>query len=171
LEQNLGTEHRLPAMTSIPPGRATLRIGNIIAEMRKVVEFVEIFGKKYELPDTLINDLNLCLDEILNNTISYGYDDDAQHAISIKLSFDGRALVAELQDDARPFDPRRPVARQFSGDLRSRQMGGLGLHFVNALMDEVDYLRTGKYNHVKLKKRLESPSRGEQSLGDHDEHR
>jgi anti-sigma regulatory factor (Ser/Thr protein kinase) len=145
-------------MNAAPHGKATIRIANKIAEMQKVVVFVERFGRDHGLPGNVVNDLNLCLDEILNNSISYGYDDDARHDISLTLLFDGDAVVAALQDDAKPFDPRLSGPRHFSGDLQSRKIGGFGLQFVNALMDEVDYTRADGYNYTKLKKRLYSPA-------------
>src|SRR5262245_33607116 len=145
-------------MNSAPHDKAVLRIANRIAEMQKVVEFVEGFGRRHNVPATVVNDLNLCLDEVLNNSISYGYDDEAQHHISISLYTDGRAVVAEVEDDAKPFDPRRAHPACTSGDLRRRATGGLGLHFVNSLMDEVDYNCAGGYNRLKLKKRLHPPA-------------
>jgi anti-sigma regulatory factor (Ser/Thr protein kinase) len=57
---------------------STLVIGNRISEMEKVVALVEQFGAAHSVPNQAINELNLCLDEILNNTISYGYD-EADH--------------------------------------------------------------------------------------------
>jgi serine/threonine-protein kinase RsbW len=146
-------------MRSAPKEKASLRIGNTIAELRKVAKFVEAFGKTHGLPDNVVNDVSLCLDELLNNTISYGYQDEGRHSISItlqivSLQIDGQALLAELQDDAEAFDPRRSRSRRRSGDLGRRRAGGLGLQFVNALMDEVDYVRTDEYNQVRLKKIL-----------------
>jgi anti-sigma regulatory factor (Ser/Thr protein kinase) len=146
-------------MNSPPHGKAALRIANRIAEMKKVVEFVERFGTSHGVPATVVNELNLCLDEILNNAISYGYDDDAPHHISIALRTDGRTLVAEIEDDAKPFDPGRTAPARFGGDLRSRATGGLGLHFVNSLMDEVDYSRAGGYNRLTLRKRVHPPAK------------
>ena len=136
----------------------TLRIANTIAELQKVVAFVERFGRDHELPGNIVNDLNLCLDEILNNSISYGYDDGARHYISISLLFDGSVVVAALKDDAKPFDPRLTAPGAVSGDLQSRKRGGLGLHFVNSLMDEVDYAWADGYNFTKLKKKLHLPA-------------
>jgi len=134
--------------------KAVLRIGNSIAELSKVAEFVETFGKTHGLPGNIVNAVNLCLDELLNNTISYGYADEGRHFISVGLQIEGQTMVAELQDDAKPFDPRRSHAPRRSSDLGRRDAGGLGLRFVNALMDEVDYVRTGEYNQVRLKKML-----------------
>jgi serine/threonine-protein kinase RsbW len=140
--------------------KTALRIGNTIAEMSKVAEFVEAFGRIHDLPGNVVNDMNLCLDELLNNTISYGYADDGRHFISVSLQIEGRAVVAALQDDARPFDPRRASLRKRSGGPDRPRAGGLGLRFVNALMDEVDYVRSGEYNQVKLKKKLQPPDAG-----------
>jgi anti-sigma regulatory factor (Ser/Thr protein kinase) len=137
-----------------PPHKASLRIANSIAEMRKVAEFVDRFGVQQALPAAVINALNLCLDEILNNAISYGYDDKAPHQISISLVVADRVVIAEVEDDAKPFDPRVVPPRPLAGPLRTRQTGGLGLHFVNSLMDEVDYARVDGYNRLKLMKRL-----------------
>jgi serine/threonine-protein kinase RsbW len=144
--------------------KATLRIGNTIAEMSKVAEFVEAFAQTHGLARNVVNDMSLCLDELLNNTISHGYPDEGRHFISISLSIspqiEGRALVAELQDDAERFDPRRMRARRRSSDPGRRRPGGLGLRFVNALMDQVDYVRTGEYNQVTLKKTLQPTDAG-----------
>ena len=101
--------------------------------------------------------MNLCLDELLNNTISYGYADEERHFISVSLQIEGRAMVAALHDDARPFDPRRASVPKQPGGLGRYRAGGFGLQFVNALMDEVDYVRSGQYNQVKLKKMLQPP--------------
>jgi anti-sigma regulatory factor (Ser/Thr protein kinase) len=141
-------------MTSRPQRTACIRIANAIAEMQKVVAFVERFGTEHNLPARVVNDLNLCLDELLNNAISYGYGDGASHQIAISLRLDAGAVVAEIEDDAKPFDPRRMVPRPQSRDLKTRARGGLGLRFVNALMDEVDYARSGRYNRTRLIKRL-----------------
>ena len=68
---------------------ATLRIANAIGELPRVVAFVETFGRGHGLPVRAVNNLNLCLDEILSNTISYGYDGPVRRVISVSLSVDG----------------------------------------------------------------------------------
>jgi len=131
---------------------ASITIDNAIDEMAKVVDLVEAFGAAHDIPQAIRNDLNLCLDELLNNTISYGYDDEGHHGIVVTLSLTDGRLMAQIQDDARPFDPRQatPVPE---GSLRSRQVGGVGLHFVKTLMDEVGYVRVGPRNVVTIAKK------------------
>jgi serine/threonine-protein kinase RsbW len=131
-----------------------LVIGNTIAEMVKVIEFVEKFGAAHGIPQAAINDLNVCLDELLNNTISYGYDDQAPHSIAIDLTLAAGLLTADIKDDGKPFDPRKSTPKPSRGTIQSRAVGGLGLHFVKTLMDEVGYMRMGRNNVVRLVKRL-----------------
>jgi serine/threonine-protein kinase RsbW len=131
-----------------------LVIGNTIAEMVKVIEFVEKFGAAHGIPQAAINDLNVCLDELLNNTISYGYDDQAPHSIAVDLTLAAGLLTADIKDDGKPFDPRKRTPKPSRGTIQSRAVGGLGLHFVKTLMDEVGYMRMGRNNVVRLVKRL-----------------
>jgi anti-sigma regulatory factor (Ser/Thr protein kinase) len=134
--------------------KVSLVIGNSIAEMRNVVDFVDRFGAAHDIPQAIVNDLNLCLDELLNNTISYGYEDQGPHSIAINLSLADGLLIAEIQDDGKPFDPRKATAAMPDGTLQSRKIGGLGIYFVKTLMDEVGYIRVGRQNVVRITKKL-----------------
>ena len=53
-----------------------------------------------------------------------------------------------------------PVAEtpEFDPDqsMEERRIGGIGVHLVRTLMDEVDYLRVGDRNRLTLRKRIES---------------
>src|SRR5262245_62865488 len=54
-----------------PPKKDVVVITNAIADMAKVVEFVDRFGATHSVPGEVSNAFNLCLDELLNNVISY----------------------------------------------------------------------------------------------------
>lgn len=133
---------------------ASLTIGNAMTELEKVVAFVYRFGADQGLPKAALNDLNICLDELLNNTISYGYDDQGPHDIALVLQLAGNLLTVEIQDDGKPFDPTKAPAQVPQGTLQSRKIGGVGIHFVKTLVDEIEYRRLGPLNVVTLKKRL-----------------
>ena len=138
-----------------PRHKASLVIGNTIAEMQKVVDFVDRFGAAHDIPKVITNNLNLCLDELLNNTISYGYEDRQPHNIVVNLELTRGLLAAEVQDDGKPFDLRKATPAAPGGTLRSRRIGGLGVHFVKALMDDVAYMRAGRHNVVRITKKLQ----------------
>jgi anti-sigma regulatory factor (Ser/Thr protein kinase) len=143
-------------MTAGDPQKAfSIVIGNAIAEMPKIVDLVEAFGAHHSLPQQTINALNICLDELINNTISYGYDDSDKHDIAVELGFIDGVLTAQVRDDGRPFDPRGAAPALTDGSAQSRPIGGLGLHFVKTLMDEIKYSRIGATNLVTIEKRIQ----------------
>jgi len=47
------------------------RIPNRLDAMAGVVSIVEAFGKEHGLSHRIVNDVNVALDEVLNNIISY----------------------------------------------------------------------------------------------------
>jgi anti-sigma regulatory factor (Ser/Thr protein kinase) len=137
-----------------PNCHSSLTIGTTIDELEKVAAFVDRFGADQQVPANTVNDLNVCLDEILNNTISYGYDDQGHHDIVITLQLAGDCLTVEIRDDGRAFDPTGAAPAAPKELLQSRKVGGLGIHFVRALMDEMEYRRNGGLNMLTLKKKL-----------------
>ncbi len=141
-------------MNTNGPANARVVIDNTIADMRKVVDFVDRFGAANHIPQPVINDLNLCLDELLNNTISYGYNDPGPHRIVVRLSLADDRVLAEIQDDAKPFDPRGAGSVPPEGSLQSRKLGGLGIRFIKTLADEIGYMREEPYNIVRVVKKL-----------------
>ncbi len=131
--------------------KARIVIGNSIADMAKVADLVDRFGAEHSIPQRAIINMNVCLDELLNNTISYGYTDQNAHDITVELSLAGNntLLSAEISDDGAPFDPREAPPPSFDGAV-----GGLGVHFVRTLMDEIAYARVGDRNVVRITKKL-----------------
>ena len=59
-----------------------------------------------------------------------------------------------------PFDPTTaPVTPpSATASVHDREAGGLGIHFVRHLMDEVRYVRDGARNRVRLRKLLRRPA-------------
>ena len=67
--------------SSVPPqaGLSTsceIRIDNNLSEITRVADMVDDFAARHQFPDEVVFALNVSLDEIVNNIISYGYEDD-----------------------------------------------------------------------------------------------
>jgi sigma-B regulation protein RsbU (phosphoserine phosphatase) len=99
--------------------------------------------------------VGVALDDLLNNVISYAYDDDAaDHVISIRFDLHPDQLVIQVEDDGRPFNPFSTLRPDTSLGVEEREIGGLGIHLVRELMDEVAYTRPTDRNVVTLRKRF-----------------
>ena len=87
-------------------------------------------------------------DELLNNIISYGFDDDGEHAIDIRIVIEETRVRVTIADDGIPFDPFSLAEPDTGLSVEERDVGGLGIHLVRNLMDEVSYERVGDRNVV-----------------------
>jgi len=132
--------------------RDELRISNRPEEIERARVWAREFGHKYKLPRAVLDGLQISLDELLANVITYGYSDCAEHEILLRLAMVKGTLIAEIEDDALPFDPTAVPIPNLSGDLKGREVGGLGIHFVRLLNDRIIYERVLGKNRLRLEK-------------------
>jgi anti-sigma regulatory factor (Ser/Thr protein kinase) len=95
---------------------------------------------------------SLAIEEIVTNSIKYGYDDGLKNEITVRLALLENMLEIEICDDGEEFNPfNQPEPDVSSG---ARQIGGLGIHFVRNMLDTYSYERRDGRNIVKLSKKL-----------------
>jgi len=133
-----------------------ISITNAANELTRVSALADQFAAANQLSSDVAADLHIALDEVLTNIIKYGYTDDRAHEISIQLRVEDGVLVAEIQDDGRPFDPLILPEPDVKALLKERRVGGVGIHFVRKLMHEVTYRRMADRNRLVLKRRLKA---------------
>jgi serine/threonine-protein kinase RsbW len=129
-----------------------IRIENKMTEIARVAALVDSFAAEHGLSNEVMVALNVSLDEILNNIISYAYEDAEYHDISVRLELLRHKVEVTVEDDGKPFDPLA-VGISDSGD-KPRAEGGTGLKFVRNLTDELTYVRRDGINQLRLAKRL-----------------
>ncbi len=128
-----------------------IKIGSNLDEIERVTAAVEEIGRQEDWPPDLIFKVNLVLDELGVNIVSYG---GAVSGIEISLSSEDEAVTIEVIDDGRPFDPLNDAADPaLTSSLEERRVGGLGLYLVRSMVDELHYRREQGRNHLVLTKR------------------
>jgi anti-sigma regulatory factor (Ser/Thr protein kinase) len=142
------TEAPSPAGSS---ASCEIRIVNELSEMARVANLVERFGADHHLSNEVIVALNVSLDEILNNIISYAYEDAAPHDITVRLQLRHESVEALVEDDGKPFDPLAVITPR---PRSAERQGGVGLHFVRSLTDQVKYTRRDGINQLWFMKKL-----------------
>lgn len=134
--------------------RLELSLLNRLEEIPRMLDEVRAFGEARGMSQKAVFDISLALDELVTNIISYGYADEAEHRIELRLDLGETGLRAELIDDATAFNPLDQATPDLEEGLDARRIGGLGIHFVRSVMDDVAYRRDGARNHLLLTKRL-----------------
>jgi anti-anti-sigma factor len=117
------------------------------------------FADAHAVPAAIRRSMSVALDELLNNTIAYGFAGREGGEVRIEVELRADRLCATLTDDGRPFNPLDTAAPDTALSVEERQAGGLGIHLVRRLMDEVSYQRRADRNVVILAKLLTGGSR------------
>jgi anti-sigma regulatory factor (Ser/Thr protein kinase) len=103
-----------------------------------------------------MHDVNLAVEEILTNIISYGYTDNREeHEIKVSVSVQPGEVRVDVEDDGQPFNPLEAPEPDTTKPLEERTAGGLGIHLVRQLMDDLDYKRQGDRNLLSIKKKTQ----------------
>jgi anti-sigma regulatory factor (Ser/Thr protein kinase) len=87
-------------------------------------------------------------EEALTNVVKYA---DAE-AIEVTLDVSETSVVLEVRDDGRHFDPLRAATPELDASVEDRPLGGLGIHLIQTLTDEVSYERRQQWNVLQLTK-------------------
>ncbi len=102
------------------------------------------------LPATLMHDLHLVVEEVTCNVFSHGQVRGRDPALELLVSVDSQRLCMEFRDDGRPFDPLSQPAPDLDADIGDRPIGGLGVHLVRELAEEVAYSRDDHHNVLRV---------------------
>ena len=136
-------------------GRISFDLKNNLSELETLYKNLEYFGESLGLSQETIFKINLALEELVSNIISYGYTDDDEHWIKIAISLENRFLVISLEDDGMPFNPAEATEPDCGCPVEDREIGNLGIHLCKQFMDDLIYERRGNKNIVILRKYVE----------------
>ncbi len=130
---------------------------NRLDEMQRFVTTLTEFSRVGNLPEDVAFSIQLAIDELFTNIVSYGYDDDSVHQIEIKMAISDAQVRVDLIDDAKPFDPLQEAADpDLDASLEERRIGGVGIHLVRTMMDDVSYRYENERNHLTLVKKFDA---------------
>ncbi len=130
----------------------TMVIKNQVSELERAGRAVEAFGERHSVPARIMFNVNLAVDEILTNIISYGYPQGGDHEIVIRLSLSAGELIVIIEDEGRPFDPLHTKPPDTEVPASERSVGGLGIHLVRKVMDRLEYRREEGKNVLTMTK-------------------
>jgi sigma-B regulation protein RsbU (phosphoserine phosphatase) len=135
--------------------RFDLNITNKMSEISRVIEAFKSFAEKSRISMSITMKLNLVFDDLLNNIVSYAFPEGGNHEIKIHAEKSGDRILLTVEDDGIPFNPFAQTEADTSLSLEDRKIGGLGIHLIKNIMDEVSYKRRIDHNVVTLIKELE----------------
>ena len=112
------------------------------------------FAEAHALPAAVRRSLNVALDDLLANALSHGRTGRDPCSVTVQVELEQERVTVILTDDGPPFDPFGRDAPDTTLSVEERPIGGLGIHLVGQLMDQVNYQRREGHNVVVLVKEL-----------------
>jgi serine/threonine-protein kinase RsbW len=83
--------------------------------------------------------IQTAVDEACSNIIDHAYGGENIGGIRIKIKEDDESLKIILRDTGKPFDPDDVPKPDITSPLEIRRERGLGIFFMQRLMDEVNF--------------------------------
>lgn len=123
--------------------------------MGGLFDFVDGFAERHAVPDDAAFDLRLALEELFTNMVKY--HPEGAEAILVRLELKGSSVQATLQDfDVDSWDVTRAPAPDVEAPVEARRPGGMGLHLVRMVTDDLRYEYRDRSSTITVTKRLGS---------------
>jgi anti-sigma regulatory factor (Ser/Thr protein kinase) len=124
-----------------------------LSEIARLIDWAEACCDADGIGGEIRFGLVLALEEAVANLMNHAFDGvTPPHLISLRLDISNAAVVAEITDNGRAFDPTAVPEPDLSLPLEQRDPGGLGILLMREMMDRVVYCRSSGNNILRLEK-------------------
>jgi len=123
-----------------------------IESLEAVFAFVDEFRRQELIPDEPLYAVKLALEELFTNMVKY--HPESRREVVVRLERVADELVGTLTDsEVEPFDVTL-VPAPAEPPLEKRRPGGLGLHLVRQMVDDLRYVHADGISTVIFVKKL-----------------
>lgn len=127
---------------------------NDINQIPRLEDYIEAIAATKSIDGGTAMALNLALEEAVSNVMMYAYPQEERGSINLKAILHADSIEFVLSDNGVPFDPTASPDVDTSLGVDERAIGGLGIHLVRNIMDEVRYARRDGMNILTMIKNL-----------------
>ena|SRR5258706_9691511 len=125
-----------------------------INALGEVFDFVEQYSSAHAIEATHLFSIKFIIEELFTNMVKYSTS-GIQSDISVGLDKHDRQLTIKLIDyDVDEFDITRAEEVDTTKSLQDRKIGGLGIHLVKKMVDEINYDYSNRQSTITLTKKL-----------------
>jgi serine/threonine-protein kinase RsbW len=142
-------------VTDLPKTKATyhLKIPSQTDNLEIIREFISNLARKAGFKTDDVDKIELAVDEACSNVIKHAYKNDEKKPIIIAVEIEKNKFTVSVTDQGKGFDLNKLKTPDMKEYIAQMRVGGLGIHLIKSLMDEVDFsIEPGVKNQVKLVK-------------------
>jgi len=109
---------------------------------------IHTFGMCVGMEKKALKKFEVAAEEAIVNILHYSQASE----VELKLMREKSQIILLLTDNGVAFDPTAHVPNEKATD--ERQVGGLGIHLIRQIMDEINYERSEEKNILTLVKKI-----------------
>jgi anti-sigma regulatory factor (Ser/Thr protein kinase) len=124
-----------------------------ISSLSKIFDFVGDILAQYEVEESISFAVKLAIEELFTNTVKYNRDSNSD--LTVEIEKKGKYLIVNLIDsDCEEFDLKKIKEVDITKKLDERKIGGLGLHLVKKMVDNLEYEYSNRKSKITFTKYL-----------------
>ena len=120
-----------------------------LSELINIVTMTEAFFIQENLPSELRNVVDLAIEELFVNMVTY--NTETRQPVEIEMRTQGNGVEVILTDsDVERFNPTKLRHVDVDAPLEERQPGGLGLFLVLKMVDSINYQYENRQSRINF---------------------
>jgi anti-sigma regulatory factor (Ser/Thr protein kinase) len=130
------------------------RVKSSVAQLEKVRKWAAYIARALGFDERAVFEVELSVYEACANVIEHAYANNPDNYIDLKITVELERLVVTIRDEGGTFEASSLKEKNIAKIIETEQDGGLGMHIIEACMDEILYRRQGNENILELVKYL-----------------
>ncbi|MDW5562819.1 MAG: ATP-binding protein [Methanomassiliicoccus sp.] len=115
-----------------------------LERLEEVLAFIGPLISEALRSEERMTDLLVAAEEAFTNVAEHAYDGPGSVEVSVEV--EGMAIYLTFRDHGKPFDPLNVPPPNLNEAPEGRVVGGLGIHLMRSLVDDVRYCREAGTN-------------------------
>jgi len=121
--------------------------------LEEIINFIEQALNELDVQGEYCGPICVSLDEAVTNVVMYAYP-KTKGNVKISIEKLNDRVLVEIIDSGAPFNPLNHPVPDVSASIEKRLIGGLGIHLMRNMMDELNYRRIGDKNCLSFVKHI-----------------
>lgn len=107
--------------------------------LREIARVIDHYAATVNLDATELHDVQVAVAEASTNAIVHGLHEDPERRFEFIIEALPDGLAVTLRENGTPFDVEDVVPADLTSALINRKIGGLGIHLMHELLDDVHF--------------------------------
>lgn len=125
-----------------------------LESLQKFRGFISVCCAKHDVPDEIVLELKLAVDEACTNIIEHGYKGMDPGSIILSFRIEPDRILVQITDFGHVFEPVAGPKPDVEAALENQELGGMGLYLIYKTMDNIDYQSSEDGNTLTFTKFL-----------------